>query len=63
MSKNNDNRRFSRLIYRAYLRDGNQTHTGEALLLACLMHAKGRGRDSADMTDVQRIMKDINLEK
>jgi len=55
-----DNREFTRLIYRAYIRDGHTLHTGESLLLACLMHAKGKGRDSADMKEVQRIMKDRN---
>jgi hypothetical protein len=48
-------------MYRAYLtdKDGN-VHTGEALLLACLLHAKGASRKSKDMEDVQKIMKDIN---
>ena len=32
------------------------------MLLACLLHAKGRGRKSKDMEDVQRIMKDHNLD-
>lgn len=59
MSKN-DNREFTRLIYRAYIRDGEQEHTGEALLLACLLHAKGKSRVSKDMKDVQRIMRDRN---
>jgi hypothetical protein len=48
---------------RAYIRDGKGTHTGEALLLACLLHAKGKGRNTADMTDVQKIMRDKNLDK
>lgn len=52
---------FTRLIYRAYLRDGSAMHTGESLLLACLLHAKGKGRDSTDMRDVQKIMHDKNL--
>lgn len=55
-----DNREFTRLIYRAYIRDGKTFHTGESLLLACLMHAKGKGRESADMKMVQRIMRDRN---
>lgn len=58
----NDNRGFSRLIYRAYLRDGKTYHSGEALLLACLLHAKGKSRNSDDMTEVQRIMRDGNLD-
>jgi hypothetical protein len=52
-----------RVMDRAYLRDGRTTHSGEALLLACLMHAKGKSRKSPDMTEVQRIMKDQNLKK
>jgi hypothetical protein len=51
-----------RLIQTAYIRDGDTFHTGEAMSLACLLHTKGRGRDTKDMTDVQRIMKDRNLE-
>lgn len=58
--RENDNRGFTRLIYRAYIRDGNSVHTGEALLLACLLHAKGKSRVSDDMKDVQRIMRDRN---
>lgn len=50
---------FSHLMYRAYLWDGHTLHTGEALLLACLLHAKGK--KSQDLEDVQRIMKDGNL--
>lgn len=60
MTRKNDNREFSRLIYRAYIRDGATLHSGEALLLACLLHAKGKDRSSEDMKDVQRIMKDAN---
>lgn len=58
--KANDSRAFSRVIFRAYLRDGKTFHTGEALLLACLLHAKGKSRTSDDMKDVQRIMRDRN---
>lgn len=47
----------------AYIRDGGYLHTGEAVILACLLHAKGKGRESSDMTAVQRIMKDINLDR
>ena len=55
------NEEFERLMYRAVLRDGDKEYTGEALLLACLLHAKGRGRDSSDMHDVQRLMRDANI--
>jgi hypothetical protein len=33
------------------------------LLLACLLHAKGKGRNSDDMRDVQKIMRDRNADK
>lgn len=65
MSKehDNDSRGLTRVVHRAYIRDGDTLHTGEAVLLACLLHAKGKGRDSEDMTEVQRIMRDKNLDK
>ena len=46
----------------AYIRDGNFVHTDEALILACLLKVKGKGRNSDAMRDVQRIMRDKNLE-
>lgn len=52
----------ARVMDIAYIRDGDTFHTGEALLLACLLHTKGRGRKSKDMTEVQRIMRDKNLD-
>ena len=60
---NNDDRHFYRVLHRAYIRDGTVENTGEALLLACLLHAKGAGRNSDDMQDVRRIMKDKNLKR
>lgn len=47
----------------AYIRDGQVTHTDESVILACLLHTKGKGRATPDMTDVQRIMRDKNLDK
>lgn len=44
----------------AYIRDGRLTHTDESVILACLLHSKGRR--SKDMSDVQKIMHDHNLE-
>lgn len=44
----------------AYIRDGKLLHTEEAVILACLLRAKGKGRSTPDMTDVQRIMRDPN---
>lgn len=55
----------TRLMDRAYMidRSGN-VHTGEALLLAMLLHAKGKTkRGQSEMTDVAKIMKDRNLPK
>lgn len=47
----------------AYIRDGKIVYTDEAVILACLVHTRGKGRKGRDMTDVQRIMKDKNLDK
>lgn len=56
------NEEFERLMYRAYIRDGKTVHGNEALLLACLLHAKGK-RNSDDMKAVQEIMNDKNLNR
>lgn len=49
----------------AYIRDGSVVHTDETLILACLLHSKGtgRGRGKDDLTTVQAIMKDPNLDR
>ena len=46
----------------ARIRDGRYEITGEALLLACLLHSQGAGRQTEDFKDVQRIMNDVNYE-
>lgn len=46
----------------AYIRDDKVLHTGESVILACLVHTKGKGRGSDDMKTVQRIMRDKNLD-
>lgn len=56
-----EEREFYRLVSRAYIRDGKTLHEGEAVLLATLVHTKGN--KSKDMEDVQRIMRDRNLNK
>lgn len=61
--QDNDNRGFSRVIHRAYIKDGDRIHTGEAVLLACMLHVKGKGRNTDDMAEVQKIMRDPNLDK
>jgi hypothetical protein len=47
----------------AYIRDGDITYTDEAVILACLLRAKGKGRNTPAFKEVQRIMKDKNLEE
>lgn len=50
-----------RVMDRAWLRDGDLIHTGEALLLAVLLHAKGKTkRGQAEVEHVARLMKDPN---
>jgi hypothetical protein len=48
---------------RAYIRDGKTVHSGEALLLACVLHTNGKSRNSDAMVDVQKIMRDHNLKR
>jgi len=52
----------NRVMDRAYMRDGNTLHTGEALMLACLLHAHGK-RGTDDEAFLRKIMKDHNLER
>jgi hypothetical protein len=50
-----------RLMDRAYLRDGDLVHTGEPLLIALLLHAKGKTKRGQEEIDhVARLMKDPN---
>lgn len=56
-----DTRQF---INQAWIRNGSgSVITGEALILACLLHSTGAGRNSEDMKTVQSLMDDINLDK
>lgn len=51
----------NRMMDRAYLRDGDLVHTGESLLIALLLHAKGKTkRGQAEIEHVARLMKDPN---
>lgn len=54
-------KKYNRVMDLAYIRDGKTLHTDEAVILACLLHTKGRGRRTSDMADVQRIMRDKNV--
>ena len=54
----------NRLMDKAYLRDGDVVHTGEALLLALLVHAKGKTRRSQnELEQVSKMLDDPNLNR
>lgn len=54
----------NRLMDKAYLRDGDVVHTGEALLLALLVHAKGKTRRSQnELEQVSKMLGDPNLNR
>lgn len=52
--------RANRVYNVAYLRDGDKTYIGEALLIACIVHTKG-SRDK-NLKELQKIMRDQNVE-
>ncbi len=53
-----------RVMDLAYLRDGKVVHTGEALLLALLITAKGKTNRGADeVKQVAKMLDDPNIEK
>lgn len=54
-----------RIMDKAYMYDkSGNVHTGEALLLALLLHAKGKtNRGQEEMLQVGKLMKDRNLPK
>lgn len=54
--------KFNRVMDISFIRDGKLIHHGEAVLLACLVHSKGASRNSQDMVEVQRLLKDKNLD-
>lgn len=58
-----DNRYFTRIANRAYLRDGSLVHMEDALMLALLLHTQGKGRNQKDIEEVARLMDDPNLRK
>lgn len=54
----------NRLMDRAYLRDGSLIHTGEALLVALLLHTKGKTRRGQnELEQVSKMLDDPNLNK
>lgn len=53
-----------RVLDVAYLRDGDITHTGEALALAMLIHTSGTSNRSWDeIQHVAKMMNDPNVDK
>lgn len=56
-----DTRQF---INQAWIRNGKSDAvvTGEALILATLLHSTGKERNSQDLKVVQALMNDVNLD-
>ncbi|AVD99302.1 hypothetical protein SEA_BILLNYE_125 [Streptomyces phage BillNye] len=53
-----------RVMDLAYLRDGDVVHTGEALLLALLIAAKGKTKRGAEeVKQVAKMLDDPNIEE
>lgn len=50
----------TQLINQAWAFDGDRVLTGEALILAVLLHTHGDDRNSDDFKTVQKLMNDIN---
>jgi hypothetical protein len=64
MNKNIKVKRDTRqFVNQAWVRNGDSIVTGEALILACLLHTHGSGRNSDDMKVVQSLMNDVNLQE
>lgn len=54
-----DTRQF---VNQAWIRNGDSYVTGEALILATLLHTTAAGRNSDDFKVVQSLMNDVNLD-
>ena len=54
----------TQFINQAWIRNGNSRSvvTGEALILACLLHSTGKDRAGNDFKVVQELMTDVNLD-
>lgn len=53
-----DTRQF---INQAWIRNGDGLVTGEALILATLLHTHGADRAGSDFKVIQELMNDVNL--
>lgn len=54
-----DTRQF---VNQAWIRNGEGFVTGEALILAMLLHSTGKDRAGSDFKVVQELMDDVNLD-
>lgn len=61
MNNNKVTNNTRQVVNRAWMRDGSNIYTGQALLLAMLIHSQGTDRNSEDGELVRKIMKDHNL--
>jgi hypothetical protein len=52
----------TRVMDRAWLRDGDIIHTGEALALALLLHTRGK-RSQSEIEHVAKMLNDPNQRK
>lgn len=52
----------TRVMDRAWLRDGDIIHTGEALALALLLHTRGK-RSQSEIEHVAKMLNDPNRRK
>lgn len=54
---------MTKIINTAYIRDGKLKHTGESVLLACLMKVRGHAnRPRAEVEELGKVMRDPNLD-
>ena len=54
----------NRVMDVAYIRNGETIYSGEALVLACLLHAKGKTkRGQEEIAQVAKMMRDPNLNR
>lgn len=54
----------NRIMDNAFLRDGELEHTGEALLLALILHTKGKTkRSKQELEEIGKLFDDPNLSK
>jgi len=60
-TKDNITKNTRQFMHNAWMRDGRKVYSGQALLIALLVHSQGDSRDGEDAEVVRKIMKDVNL--